>query len=143
MLHGMGISARSHEQGALSRPTALLVAGAMFMELLDGTALTTAAPRVASAFGVASATLYAAGLAFAAESLARTGVALLNVEEDRYRLLARNMSDVISRHRRNGAVQFISPAVETMLVVIGIHALDSGADRALGNARLVCPDIEG
>ncbi len=67
------------------------------------------------AFGVASATLYAAGLAFAAELLARTSVALLNVEEDRYRLLARNMSDVISRHRRNGAVQFISPAVETML----------------------------
>ena len=67
------------------------------------------------AFGVASATLYAAGLAFAAESLARTGVALLNAEEERYRLLARNMSDVISRHRRNGAVQFISPAVETML----------------------------
>ena len=40
---------------------------------------------------------------------------LLYVEEDRYRLLARNMSDVISRHRRNGAVQFISPAVEAML----------------------------
>jgi cell cycle sensor histidine kinase DivJ len=67
------------------------------------------------AFGVVSATLYAAGLAFGAESLARTSVALLYVEEDRYRLLARNMSDVISRHRRNGAVQFISPAAETML----------------------------
>jgi cell cycle sensor histidine kinase DivJ len=67
------------------------------------------------AFGVASATLYAASLAFGAESLARTSVALLNVEEDRYRLLARNMSDVISRHRRNGAVQFISPAAEAML----------------------------
>ena len=67
------------------------------------------------AFGVASATLYAAGLAFGAESLARTSVALLSVEEDRYRLLARNMSDVISRHRRNGAVEFISPAAETML----------------------------
>src|ERR1700722_9213953 len=66
-------------------------------------------------FGVASATLYAAGLAFSAESLARTSVSLLYVEEDRYRLLARNMSDVISRHRRNGAVQFISPAVEAML----------------------------
>jgi cell cycle sensor histidine kinase DivJ len=64
---------------------------------------------------VASATIYAAGLAFGAESLARTSVLLLNVEEDRYRLLARNMSDVISRHRRNGAVQFISPAAETML----------------------------
>jgi len=68
-----------------------------------------------TAFGVASATLYAAGLAFGAESLARTSVSLLNLEEDRYRLLARNMSDVISRHRHNGAVQFISPAVETML----------------------------
>ena len=67
------------------------------------------------ACGVASATLYAVGLAFGAESLARTGVSLLYVEEDRYRLLARNMSDVISRHRRNGAVQFISPAAETML----------------------------
>src|SRR6185369_17964078 len=66
-------------------------------------------------FGVASATLYAAGLAFGAESLARTSVSLLNVEEDRYRLLARHMSDVISRHRRNGAVQFISPAAEAVL----------------------------
>ena len=78
------------------------------------------------AFGVASATLYAAGLAFAAESLARTGVALLTVEEDRYRLLARNMSDVISRHRRNGAVQFISPAIETMLGIQVTRLLGHG-----------------
>ncbi|ULK96678.1 ATP-binding protein [Bradyrhizobium sp. I71] len=70
---------------------------------------------VLMAFGIASATLYAAGLAFGAESLARTSVALLSREEERYRLLARNMSDVISRHQRNGAVQFISPAVEAML----------------------------
>jgi cell cycle sensor histidine kinase DivJ len=42
-------------------------------------------------------------------------VALLYVEEDRYRLLARNMSDVISRHSRNGAVLFISPASEALL----------------------------
>ncbi|MBR0956217.1 PAS domain-containing sensor histidine kinase [Bradyrhizobium japonicum] len=70
---------------------------------------------VLMAFGVASATLYAAGLAFGAESLARTSVALLSREEERYRLLARNMSDVISRHQRNGAVQFISPAAEAML----------------------------
>jgi cell cycle sensor histidine kinase DivJ len=67
------------------------------------------------AFGVAAATLYAAGLAFSTEALARTTVSLLASEEDRYRLLARNMSDVISRHRRNGAVQFISPAAEAML----------------------------
>jgi two-component system, cell cycle sensor histidine kinase DivJ len=67
------------------------------------------------AFGVASGTFYAIGLAFGAESLARTSVSLLYAEENRYRLLARNMSDVISRHRRNGVVQFISPAAETML----------------------------
>ncbi|MGJ5177293.1 PAS domain-containing sensor histidine kinase [Bradyrhizobium oligotrophicum] len=67
------------------------------------------------AFGVASATLYAAVLAFAADTLARTSVTLLSMEEERYRLLARNMSDVISRHRRNGAVMFISPAIETLL----------------------------
>ncbi|MBB4424995.1 cell cycle sensor histidine kinase DivJ [Bradyrhizobium sp. CIR48] len=70
---------------------------------------------VLMACGVVSATLYAAGLAFGAESLARTSVALLSREEERYRLLARNMSDVVSRHRRNGAVQFISPAAEAML----------------------------
>jgi cell cycle sensor histidine kinase DivJ len=74
-----------------------------------------AARGIFTAFGIMSATLYAAALAFGAESLSRTGVALLNSEEDRYRLLARNMSDVISRHRHNGAVQFISPAAEALL----------------------------
>jgi cell cycle sensor histidine kinase DivJ len=81
---------------------------------------------VLMAFGVASATLYAAGLAFGAESLARTGVTLLSREEERYRLLARNMSDVISRHQRNGAVQFISPAVEAMLGVSVAQLLGHG-----------------
>jgi cell cycle sensor histidine kinase DivJ len=70
---------------------------------------------VCMAFAVASATVYATALAFGAETLAQTSVLLLSREEDRYRLLARNMSDVISRHRRNGAVQFISPVAETML----------------------------
>jgi cell cycle sensor histidine kinase DivJ len=94
--------------------TALLIVFGHFDMLPAGDA-SPVLRGVFMAFGVASATLYAAGLAFGAESLARTSVALLNVEEDRYRLLARNMSDVISRHRRNGAVQFISPAAEAML----------------------------
>ncbi|MBI5130425.1 MAG: PAS domain S-box protein [Rhodopseudomonas palustris] len=67
------------------------------------------------ALSVVSATLYAAGLAFGTESLVRTSDTLLSVEEERYRLLARHMSDVISRHTRNGAVQFISPAVEALV----------------------------
>jgi len=94
--------------------TALLIVSGHF-GLLPAPDVDPLLRGVFMAFGVASATLYAAGLAFAAESLARTSVSLLYVEEDRYRLLARNMSDVISRHRRNGAVQFISPAVEAML----------------------------
>jgi len=79
-----------------------------------------------TAFGVASATVYAAALAFGAESLARVSVSLLNVEEDRYHLLARNMSDVILRHRRNGAVQFISPAAEMMLGTPATRLLGHG-----------------
>jgi len=94
--------------------TALLIVLGHF-DILPASDASTVLRGVFMAFGVASATLYAAGLAFGAESLARTSVSLLYVEEDRYRLLARNMSDVISRHRRNGAVQFISPAAETML----------------------------
>jgi cell cycle sensor histidine kinase DivJ len=93
---------------------ALLIAFGHF-HLLPSAEANAALRGVLMASGVASATLYAAGLAFGAESLARTSVSLLYVEEDRYRLLARNMSDVISRHSRNGAVQFISPAVEAML----------------------------
>jgi cell cycle sensor histidine kinase DivJ len=73
------------------------------------------------AFGAFSATLYAAGLAFASDSLARIGVDLLTREEERYRLLTRNMSDVISRHGSNGSVQFISPAAEALLGVPAAH----------------------
>jgi two-component system, cell cycle sensor histidine kinase DivJ len=67
-----------------------------------------------AALGIISAALYATGLALAAESLARTGNGLLYAEEDRYRLLARNMTDVITRHGRNGAVLFVSPAAQTL-----------------------------
>ena len=67
-----------------------------------------------AALGIISASLYATGLALSAESLARTSLRLLNAEEDRYRLLARNMTDVITRHGRNGAVLFASPAAESL-----------------------------
>ena len=100
---------------ALALGCASLLIALGHFELLPAPEANPALRAVFVAFGVASATLYAVGLAFGAESLARTSVSLLYVEEDRYRLLARNMSDVISRHYRNGAVQFISPAAETML----------------------------
>ena len=67
-----------------------------------------------AALGIVSAALYAAGLALGAEALARTSFWLLYAEEDRYRLLARNMTDTITRHGRNGAVLFMSPAGESL-----------------------------
>jgi cell cycle sensor histidine kinase DivJ len=66
------------------------------------------------ALGVVSAALYGTGLALNAESLARTGLWLFYAEEDRYRLLARHMTDVISRHGKNGTVLFVSPAAESL-----------------------------
>jgi len=69
-----------------------------------------------------SAALYATGFALGVEALARTSIWLLYNEEDRYRLLAHNMTDVISRHGRHGAVLFISPAAEPLLGV-PVHSL--------------------
>jgi cell cycle sensor histidine kinase DivJ len=76
--------------------------------------------------GVVCATVYAAGLAFGADSLARASASLFTREEGRYRLLAQNMSDVIARHRRNGSVQFISPAAEAMLGTPTVRLLGHG-----------------
>ena len=92
----------------------LLIAFGHF-ELLPVVDVSPHMRAILTAFGVAAATLYAGGLAFGTELLARTSASLLYVEEDRYRLLAQNMSDVISRHHRNGAVRFISPAAEALL----------------------------
>jgi cell cycle sensor histidine kinase DivJ len=68
-----------------------------------------------AALGIISAALYAIGLALGVEALARTSVWLFYGEEDRYRLLAQNMTDVITRHGRHGAVLFASPAAEPLI----------------------------
>jgi len=74
----------------------------------------TIPPEALATLGIASAGLYATGLALGAEALARTSFWLLYAEEDRYRLLARNIADVITRHGRDGAVLFVSPAAESL-----------------------------
>ncbi len=96
---------------ALAAAGLMLLAGAY--DLLPSAA-SISEPGALAALGVVSAALYATGLALGAEQLARTSVWLRYAEEDRYRLLARNMTDVITRHDRNGAVLFISPAAETL-----------------------------
>ena len=84
------------------------------LDMLPQASTTVAEVAALAALGIISAALYATGLALGAESLARTSFWLLYAEEDRYRLLARNMTDVITRHGRNGAVLFVSPAAETL-----------------------------
>jgi cell cycle sensor histidine kinase DivJ len=100
---------------AVASTFALLAAGVLF--ILQSYGLTAPAgdgtdQGLLAALGIVSASLYATGLALGAESLARASFWLLYAEEDRYRLLARNMTDVITRHGKNGAVLFISPAAQ-------------------------------
>jgi cell cycle sensor histidine kinase DivJ len=103
---------------ALASTFALGAAG--FLLLMGGLDLLPPVTEVAkeqgalAALGIISAALYSTGLALGAESLARTSFWLLYAEEDRYRLLARNMTDVITRHGRSGAVLFVSPAAEPL-----------------------------
>jgi cell cycle sensor histidine kinase DivJ len=108
-------------EAALSASRRVVALGAMFA-LAAVTLLLLAAPAPAgdidaamlAALGLVSAALYGTGLALNAESLTRTGVALFYAEENRYRLLARHMTDVITRHGKNGAVLFASPAAEVV-----------------------------
>ena len=83
--------------------------------LLAPPALAAEAARALTALGIISASLYGTGLALGAEGLARTSFWLLYADDDRYRLLARNMTDVITRHGKNGAVLFVSPTAEPLL----------------------------
>jgi cell cycle sensor histidine kinase DivJ len=67
--------------------------------------------------GTLSAALYAGAVAFGVCTLSRLGERVALVGEARYHLLAENMTDVITRHGRNGAVTFVSPAAEQLLGV--------------------------
>jgi cell cycle sensor histidine kinase DivJ len=70
-----------------------------------------------AAFGIMAATLYATGVALGAESLARTSFWKSYAEEDRYRVLAHDMSDVIARHGERGTTRFLSPTAEKLFGV--------------------------
>ena len=70
------------------------------------------APSMLAVLGVASALLYAIGLALSSQSPAAGSFRPKHVDADRDRLLASNMADVLTRHGRNGHVLFVSPAAE-------------------------------
>jgi two-component system, cell cycle sensor histidine kinase DivJ len=100
---------------ATASTLALVAAGLLVLLRSEHLLPTPGDPEAAlAALGIVSAALYATGLALGAEALARTSFWLLYAEEDRYRLLAHNMTDVITRHGRDGAVLFASPAAEQL-----------------------------
>ncbi|HSA66340.1 MAG TPA: PAS domain S-box protein, partial [Methyloceanibacter sp.] len=66
-------------------------------------------------FGAISAAIYAAGLAIAIQVVHRRSEDALRVGEERYRLLAENASDMITRHDERGRVLFASHASQQLL----------------------------
>src|SRR5690349_11089741 len=107
-------AALSASRRVVARAAIFALVGATVLLLSGSTMAPDADSGMLVALGVVSAALYGTGLALNAESLARTGLWLFYAEEDRYRMLARHMTDVISRHGKNGTVLFVSPAAETL-----------------------------
>jgi cell cycle sensor histidine kinase DivJ len=111
---------------ALALGCALALLGIEALGVLPPSQVPASHATLLNALGLLTATAYAAALAFAAESLARAGKRLRDAEEGRYHLLARNISDVISRHSRNGAIRFISPAADALFGAPAAELLGHG-----------------
>ncbi len=67
---------------------------------------------------IAGAILYAGTLASRIDAFHRDGVATARAGEDRYRLIADHITDLITRHLPDGSVAFASPAARTLLGVL-------------------------
>jgi two-component system, cell cycle sensor histidine kinase DivJ len=118
-------------EAALSASRRVIAAAALFAlgatalllalntaELLPEAALAQAS--MPGALGFVAALLYASGIGFH-EALVRGSPGPRPAQDDGYQLLARHMTDVISRHGRHGAVLSISASAEPLL---GVRAHD-------------------
>jgi cell cycle sensor histidine kinase DivJ len=98
---------------------ALLALGSATLLIFEGSRFAAASAEQVSgtlaALGIVSASLYATGIALGADTVARANAWLLGLEEEQYRLLAGNMTDVITRHGASGRVLFASPNAEAAL----------------------------
>jgi cell cycle sensor histidine kinase DivJ len=79
-----------------------------------------------AALGILAAMLYATGLALSVESFVRNKLALLRAGREQYRLLAQEMSEVVTRHNHKGGVLFASPSAERLLGVAPATLLGHG-----------------
>jgi cell cycle sensor histidine kinase DivJ len=72
-------------------------------------------PQAFALLGTASATAYAAGLAVMVQLVHQQSESAVRAGEERYRLLAQNANDMITRHDEKGRVVFASPAAQQLL----------------------------
>lgn len=114
-------AAQSGSRRVICLAVAVTICTALGLAAVLGVAGEAAA---ATGLGVVFAIAYVSILALVSALLAGSGRRVVS-DNDRYRLLASNMSDVISRHGRNGAISFISPAAATVL--------GAGVDELLGH----------
>ncbi|MDP2621336.1 MAG: PAS domain-containing sensor histidine kinase [Hyphomicrobiales bacterium] len=71
--------------------------------------------RAVTMIGAVSATVYAGGLAVSVHRVHGESERAIRRGEERYRLLAENATDMITRHSANGAVNFASLAAERLI----------------------------
>ncbi|HEX5778381.1 MAG TPA: ATP-binding protein [Xanthobacteraceae bacterium] len=110
-------AALSASRRAILSVIALAVAILAGLWTLGMAGVLPAAPPVSTSFymlGVLSAALYTSALALGFGAFVRHGERIKDVGEARYRMLAQNMTDLITRHARNGSVTFVSHAAERL-----------------------------
>lgn len=110
-------SAMSASRRAILAAIGLAIAILAGLWALGMAGLLPAAPHASpSAYmlGVLSAALYTGTVALGVGAFVRHGERIKDVGEARYRMLAQNMTDLITRHARNGSVTFVSHAAERL-----------------------------
>jgi two-component system, cell cycle sensor histidine kinase DivJ len=92
----------------------LALGGAVLLVLADPAAGVSATGAIA-ALGIVSVLLYATGIALGAEGIAHADSLPPVAQEQRWRLLASNMTDVVTRHDDSGRVLFASTNAHALL----------------------------
>ncbi len=86
----------------------------------------------ALAFAVpALAILYAGGLAMRMELVTRAGDAIARRRADHFRLVAENITDIVTGHGADGDIVFVTPAVERVLGITAEAASGDGLFRMI------------